>query len=135
MLPPLSRRKSDLTLARPATRLAGKTVRRTVRQTWVYSLKFSDNSVTSRLCSRRHPRQPHFLPCHLARRPSHGHHMNSAFQVALELQNTGPTMAKGITNSLPPPVQVLPPLCGRCSRARGLLGITELSKASIMSGI
>ena len=44
-----------------------------------------DNSVTSRLCFRRHPRQAHFLPCH-------GHHINSAF-VALSLQNTGPTMA------------------------------------------
>jgi hypothetical protein len=44
----------------------GQTVRRIVRQTWVYSL-FGDNSVTSRLCSRCHPRRPHFLPCHLAR--------------------------------------------------------------------
>ena len=88
---------------------------RTVQQTWALYSLFSDNSVTSCLCSRRHPRQPHFLPCHLARWPSHSHHinLNSTF-VALTLQNTGPTMAKGIMNWLPPPVRVLPPLCGGC---------------------
>ena len=91
-----------------------QTVRRTVRQTCCSTSLFSDGSVTSPTIPDNHT----LLPCHLARRPGHGHHISCAF-VALALQNTGPTMAKGTPRAKACTINPFHNCFGRSGHPRG----------------
>ena len=75
---------------------------------------FGDGSVTSPTIPDNHT----LLPCHLARRPGHGHHISCAF-VALALQNTGPKMAKGTPRAKACTINPFHSCFGRSGHPRG----------------